>query len=377
MESGLNPAVVFAELERHGLRHVLELALERYKRDETLGKVSGALEASDRLALERLLGKSVRVLDLEQLDSALRASRYETSLVSVLEVLHGGPIQSRKSQRENRDAKFVTALARVSDLEWRELLERDGAGAALIKRSLRENVPCNLEAVSAAIRALRVSPERLPVLAALVVGDAHAFDRDRLEGRILLAALDALNLEKPMRDGVSSSVLVANLPVAWLAGRCVHLPWREVVKLEPQICDVLVVENPAVFEGLLEAGVKTALICTEGQPSAACIALLDRCSGILHLSLDFDLGGLRIAQRLFERYGSRLHPWRWNPVAYRLALQRGGGLEFRPGFQTALEPFSSLFPELIAAMMLEGRAAHHEVLLPELIDDARVWSDRP
>jgi uncharacterized protein (TIGR02679 family) len=368
---------VLAELERHGLRHVLELALERYKRDETLGKVSGVLEGSDRAALERLLGRSVRVLDLRQLDLALRASRYETGLVSVLEVLHGGPIQSRKSQRENRDAKFVTALDRVSDLEWRALLERDGAGTTLIKRSLRENVACNLEVVSEAIRALRVSPERLPVLAANLAGDAHAFDRDRLEGRILLAALDALGLEKPMRDGVSSSVLVANLPVAWLAGRCVHLPWREVIKLGPQVCDALVVENPAVFEGLLEAGVRHAMVCTAGQPSAACIALFDRCSGILRLSLDFDLGGLRIAQRLLERYGSRLHPWRWNSSTYRLALQRGGGLEFRPDFQIALESFTSLFPELIAAMMLEGRAAHHEVLLPELIADARMWSDRP
>jgi uncharacterized protein (TIGR02679 family) len=368
---------VLAELEHHGLRHVLELALERFKRDEMLGKVSGSLEVSDRVALERLLGKSVRTLDLAQLDTALRASRYETSLVSVLEVLHGGPIQSRKSQRENRDAQFVNALNRVSDLEWRELLERDGAGAAIIKRSLREGVSCGLEIVSAALRALRIAPERLPVLAANLAGDAHAFDRDRLEGRILLAALDALSLEKPMRDGVSSSVLVANLPVTWLVGRCVHLPWREVVKLEPQVCDALLVENPAVFEGLLEAGVKRVLICTEGQPSAACIALLDRCSGLLRVSLDFDLGGLRIARRLLERYGSRWHPWRWNPGAYRLALQRGGGLEFRPDFQTALEPFSSLFPELIPAMMLEGRAAHHEVLLPELIDDARVWSDRP
>ena len=375
MESDLNSATVLAELERHGLRHVLELALERFKRDETLGKVSGSLEASDRLALERLLGKPVRVLDLQQLDSALRASRYETGLVSVLEVLHGGPIQSRKSQREHRDAQFVNALNRVSDFEWRELLERDGAGATLVKRSLRENVLCNLEVVSEAIGSLRIAPERLPVLAANLAGDAHTFDRDRLEGRILLAALDALNLEKPMRDGVSSSVLVANLPVAWLAGRCVHLPWREVVKLGPQVCGAFVVENPAVFEGLLEAGVKQPIICTEGQPSAACIALLDRCSGRLRLSLDFDLGGLRIAQRLFERYGSRLQAWRFDPGAYRLALQRGGGLEFRPDFQTALESCSRLFPELIPAMMLEGRAAHHEVLLPELIEDARMWSD--
>jgi Protein of unknown function C-terminus (DUF2399)/Protein of unknown function N-terminus (DUF3323) len=366
---------VLAELEHHGLRHVLELALERFKRDEALGKVSGSLEGSDRVALERLLGKSVRALDLAQLDAALRASRYETSLVTVLEVLHGGPIQSRKSQRENRDAQFVNALNRVSDLEWRDLLEHDGAGAAIIKRSLRENVLCNLEIVSAAISALRVLPERLTVLAANLAGDAHAFDRDRLEGRILLAALDALGLEKPVRDGVSSSVLVANLPVAWLAGRCVHLPWREVVKLEPQVCDVLLVENPAVFEGLLESGVKQPIICTEGQPSAACIALLDRCTSLLRLSLDFDLGGLRIAQRVFERYGSRLQAWRFDPGAYRLALQRGGGLEFRPDVQTVLESFSSRFPELIAAMKLEGRAAHHEVLLPELIEDARMWSD--
>jgi Protein of unknown function C-terminus (DUF2399) len=127
-------------------------------------------------------------------------------------------------------------------------------------------------------------------------------------------------------------VLVANLPVAWLADRCVHLPWCEVVKLEPQVSNGLVVENSAVFAGLLETGVNMVLIWTEGPPSAACIVLLDRCSGILRLSLDFDLGGLRITQRLFECHGSRLHPWRCNPGTYRLVLQRGGGLEFRAEF---------------------------------------------
>lgn len=55
---------------------------------------------------------------------------------------------------------------------------------------------------------------------------------------------------------------------------------------------VLVIENPSVFEGLLEAGCAHALVCTQGQRSLAALELLDRLEGTFRLNCDFVWGGL-------------------------------------------------------------------------------------
>jgi hypothetical protein len=346
---------ILAELEQQGLGRVLRLALERYKRDETLGRVSQALEPSDATALGRLLGKTVRTLDLQVLDTALQKSKYQISLRQVLETLNQAPIISAKSQRLQLEQIFLNAVKTVADPEWQTLLENGEAGASRIKRAIKEQQVFNLPIISAALTALRNQPERLPSLATRVAGHAHALDTDTLNGQVLLEALSALHLEPPVRDGVSSSVLIANL----LGFGCVHLPWREVIGVQPIHSNIILLENPAVFEALLDTGTQHPMICSHGQPSAACIALLDCTKGKIFFAADFDLGGLRIAKRIYQRYPTRFKTWQFDVTAYQTALTQSGGFDLN----TNLEPFKTIFPELVMAMQKSQRGAHQEAIL--------------
>jgi Protein of unknown function C-terminus (DUF2399) len=109
------------------------------------------------------------------------------------------------------------------------------------------------------------------------------------------------------------------------------------------------------------------IICLSGQPSAAAIQLLHRLrpGTQLQLSCDHDLGGLRIAWRLL-RLPLAWHLWRMDPADYDLARTRGH-LPLARVPDGDWGPLSSL----AEAMVSGGQAAHQEVLLPELIADAR------
>jgi uncharacterized protein (TIGR02679 family) len=63
------------------------------------------------------------------------------------------------------------------------------------------------------------------------------------------------------------------------------------------------------------------LICTDGQPSTACDALLRQVApprAAVRHSGDFDWGGLRIAALMRRRYGART--WRHDAATYDRAL---------------------------------------------------------
>lgn len=368
----MKPDVALRDLERRGYKPLLELALQRYKRDLTLGRVSQTLDSSDRALLTGLYGYAVRGLDLREFDSALRSSRFEVSLVELLEALHGQPIQSSRQQRDALEERWDALLEQVSDEEWRAALIENGS--RVLRREFRNTEFRNalaleptllLELVSCALAALRRGAVALPVLATSVAGNAHALDPDTTAGALLLEACAALELEPPLRNGVSSHALIANLPM--FAGACLRLPLRTVLGLSAVHCDALLLENPAVFEALLTAGVTQPMICTDGQPSASCMALLKKLTGRLRLSVDFDLGGLRIAQRVEKAFPARVTPWLFGADAYRVALERSGGFALSADL---LEPHALHHPALVRAMQATARGAHQEALLPELIKAA-------
>jgi uncharacterized protein (TIGR02679 family) len=382
--SSLTPKQVLAELRAYGLGPALDAALSRYRRDGLLGRSRPSLPTECWQALGRLTGKPQETLDLELLDATLQRSRYQMSLLQVLEVLHGGPVRPRQVEQalmaSSLEEGFQELIGAVTERPWRELLSSNEAGAALLRRELRlGHTPLTeLRQANAALRVLRktqdVSPPLLPILAANVSGNAHALDQGTLAGQLLEDAVEALGLESPARDGLSSTVLAANLRGGWLtslpSGTVIALPWREVMKLSfvhaPQQ-RVFVVENPAVCEGLLSALPDTPVICVSGQPSAAAVQLLNRLQPgtQLHLSCDHDLGGLRIARRLM-RLPLDWHPWRMDPGSYDLARSRGN----LPLPRLPDGDWGPLTP-LAEAMIAYGQAAHQELLLPELIADVR------
>ncbi|CAM3753935.1 TIGR02679 family protein [Deinococcus saxicola] len=370
------PAQALTELTRAGLRPVLDAALRRYRRTGELGRSRPELTADTWDALSRLTGRQEsRTLDLTVLDAALRQSRYACSLPELLEAVSGAPVVVRRQARETFEAQWAGVLSAVSDSQWRAALGRDEGGAALLRAALRTQdaeLESTLQRVSAALEMARTETLSYPVLAARLSGDAHALDADTLGGKLLRAALKALEIPEPERDGVSSTVLTANLRgPAWLnaaAGHCLALPWREVQAAHFQAPGhtLWAVENPSVFEALHAAHPHAPLLCTAGQPRAAATALLSRLptETTVYLSCDLDLGGLRIAAYLRRSVKLNWQAWRMDAGAHALACSRGTApLRGDP------TPYSAEFPGLVEALGASGVGAHQENLLPELLGD--------
>ncbi len=379
---GMDPAEVLTELSRQGLLPVLQAALKRYLRTGHLGRSRPDLSAETWLALSRLTGQnSGQTLDLAVLDAALRRSRYAVGLLAVLEAL-GTPMVIRRQTRETLEGRWAALLADVPDADWQKALSRDEAGATLLRAELKAGSEADqlVQLVTQALGAARSETLSFPVLAARLSGNAHALDLDTTAGKVFRAALQGLHVPVPLRDGVSSTVLIANIRGPdWLdalAGHCLALPWREVQTLDEVYVAgnrLWVVENPSVFEALHAARPFAPLLCTSGQPKTAAAALLARlpASTTVYLNCDLDLGGLRIAAHLMRSVALDWRPWRMDAAAHALASGRGPApLKGAAG----LAGYAAQFPGLVAALQESGQGAHQENLLPELLADVSACS---
>lgn len=417
-------------------------------------------------------GGSVLTLDVARFDAALRASRFGCTLPELLEAYFGSPVVTRPAWRQARALEWERLLEAIEQeakalgeplaMRWwaavregqatrsRAWIRRafeggadalgtgsgesdhtaDGvaeeAGALASHGQMGVGGPL-LQIIRAVLKALASLPgprgrqETLPVFAATLTGDPHAFDPDRAAGRLLErvlvdllpeVAFDAAGVESPAmrrevvlaavglaRDDLSSTVLVAHLRAAILAdgrpdplvagareaGVPVAYPlrvvrrWTAVAATTP----VFIVENPSVFGSLAQsfpAPDAPTLICTAGQPSLAAYALLDRLgeAGVEMLyGGDFDLPGILIARALKMRYGQRLRLWRMDAGNYEQALVRAtGAVPLTPRERRQLTALVSepggASPELgllAETMLRRGRKAFQENLLPELETD--------
>jgi uncharacterized protein (TIGR02679 family) len=175
-----------------------------------------------------------------------------------------------------------------------------------------------------------------------------------------------LVLNLPARDDTPSGRMLASLA---RAGQPAVLTLRQLVGDAPgwRLAQppVFVCENPAVVATAadrLGAGCRP-LICTDGQPSAACSSLLHsllQAGGEPLYHGDFDWPGITIANGVFGRFGMR--PWRFDSSAYRAAPYSGKALAGAP-VQASWEP------ELTAAMQQRGMTVEEELVLEDLLHD--------
>ena len=378
---------------------------------------------AERHAVGALLGRvvtrdSVRI-DLATLDARLRARWNPGGLAAALTELHGSAPLDRPAARSARDQARERPLALAAELvpapwatEWIAGLRRTGqlarsGNAAQAERVVRDaavvlnELTARFDA-SAQVDLGRPSQPRLQSrveLAARLLGDAHALDRDRLLHRVVLRGLAAASgqaLPEGARESedlwavfgvvpdllsrtcltwrlriTGESPLSGRLGAAADAGDPVHLTeWdlRRSTSFTPVgSARLLVCENPAVLEALAERGIEGwAAVCIAGEPNLVVDRVLTNLAGaglVLHYHGDFDWPGLAIANRAVERYGVR--PWRMGATDYVSAV-RGDGPELRGA---PVEPLWD--PELGAAMRRHGRAVHEESVLAGLLEALR------
>ncbi|MER5968844.1 TIGR02679 family protein [Streptomyces sp. NPDC002055] len=359
-----------------------------------------------RLAAERLLGRGPGggrslTLRLDTVDAVLRRSGVSPGGLAVAITALTGPVVLRGPARLAEEDAWRKAFARIDAAAeeepalapWVARLRGDGlvrrlTGGPEAARSLLDQAATALQALPAD------PPVSLPAFAARFLGGAHALDDGTALATVTLSGIRALTgfpdgtgaewrreawaAAGLLRDELSSTVLTLNLrgthALDSLAdmGEPAVLTLRQLVRrpLAASPPRVHICENPTVLAAAADAhGPDCApLVCLQGQPSAAGLALLRHLhegGATLHYHGDFDWGGLRIASALLRRLPWR--PWRYTAADYRAAVlvsPEGPPLTGIP----VEAPWDSELPDALAEA---GVRVEEEAVLDTLLSDLR------
>lgn len=415
-------------LSRVVTRLARRLALGRPLESElTLSAVTEAERLALSRLLGRkvsLLGSSVRFSPL-QLSTILIRSEIAPDLRSAVEAL-AGPVTSRAEVAAAEDAARSAAVQVLADgrhsgaqwyTEWAERLLLDGT----VTRLVRGGGSDLIRLAVAVLDELPAETEPLPALAERVTGDTKALAGTRLARLVLRAlalrevsaqsdggtsALARVEVQRALweaagviPDDLASQVLVLGLAAVpchplgrWLAEAAAEgVPFRATLQqlvsmpVSPVVGRVFVCENPSVLRAVASAGIlagsgrpladgagwadggqgSVALVCTEGNPSAACHRALTSIASTgagVSWRGDFDWTGLRTVAAAISRYAAR--PWRMSAADYDAALALGPTARVR-GF-AADSPWD---PRLAGRITETGRAVMEERLVPLLLAD--------
>jgi uncharacterized protein (TIGR02679 family) len=341
------------------LTWLVERVRKRLERGESLDTsvTLAAASPAQREAVHRLLGRRPRAgnaltVSLPAVDEVLRRSGASPDGLTAAITALTGPIADRTARATALDAAWRGAFAPLTAVvesrpeltEWHSRLHTTGLVLRLARTP--ESAEPLLADLARVVAELPSSGEPLGTFAARTAHDAHALDDGRPLATLALGAARALadlpeasNRETwaavgVLRDDVSSTVLTLGFPgdphtatgralaAFQSAGQPVVLTLRQLVSDPPRLTTVRVsiCENPVVVTTAADRLGATCppLICTHGQPGAAVMHLLRALADAeaeLRYHGDFDWGGIRIANVLFDRLPVR--PWRFDAETYR------------------------------------------------------------
>ncbi|TCO63002.1 TIGR02679 family protein [Actinocrispum wychmicini] len=376
------------------------LAAARRKLERDSGQLIGGVSLRDPTDAERrvvigITGRhrpaDVRTLriDLAELDQALH-DLCGAGLHTVL-----GPLRYRAVERATEAEASSDALTQASAhcprhrtepwfVAWLDGVATDGTLTRLVRRGEAEE----LSRAAQILDRLPADNVPLPVLAEQTTGNTKALAGTPLATLVLRALALRDGADTPARvhwetagvivDDLASQVLVLNVRPAgdhavatWLRDAAdTGIPFRltlhqlNLAPIVPTGQDIYVCENPAVLRAAASqlGAATTTLICTEGQPSAACHTLLTAFRGRLHWRGDFDWTGLRTTATAITRH--QAIPWRMTCTDYLTALETGDSEPLKG--PPATSPWE---PNLADHMARHGRAIMEERLIPLLLND--------
>jgi len=345
------------------------------------------------------------VLDVAQIDAALKSGGIAASLREALERLDG-PIVSALDIAE-RESRWFALRETCSAPELRDFLEV-GSSLGLLKRLARKDLVVAarlLEHASAVLSRLPAGGIPRAQLAADALGNAHGLDNGQPVATLVLSVcrcqraaerepdpvLDETETDQSgettreiwARQGVfvnelAKPALFLNLPVRSTRkpaslGEPGFISLRRLVRRAPawavQGRTVYVCENPnivAIAADRLGAMCKS-LVCTDGMPAAAQRVLLDQlvsAGAELCYHGDFDWPGLNIGSYVLRTWGAR--PWRYAAADYRAAVSNASRKDRDLSATTVT---ASWDPTLAEAMRHSGISVAEEAVVDSLLED--------
>jgi uncharacterized protein (TIGR02679 family) len=366
-----------------------------------------AATPAQRRAVARLLGHNPGraaslSVPLPAVAIELRRAAAAPSLRAAVEAL-GGPVRNLAAERAADlqrwgDALGAVQASRLAGLswfaEWEHAIRRDGTVTRLIRQgeghllgqaaAVLEHLPSGADPTSAVLstlsetvtgdeRALTDSPLGQLVLRALAAREGVEVP-DSQEARQALWAMAGM-----VTDDLASQVLVLNVRAGgepagrWLteaadAGQPFRLTLRQLIDspVLPWALDIYVCMSSALVRAAAaELGTGCpALVCTEGEPSVACLRLLQAAASsgsAVHWHADFSWPGLRSTALAIRRLKAR--PWHMAASDYQAGLAGGGD-----PLRGRAEP-SGWDPRLAEMMQRSGRLISEDRVLSGLLSD--------
>lgn len=423
-DSLLAEAVTYFKSNK-GFRRAFDRMKSKY---QSLGVPGGTIELRNLLPEEKealtgflrknYMNQKSASIKVEHFQKALENTKFNgLQLTDILNGYFGEALISNKAARERYLKEQTDFFSNIIDRfentasgEWlTHLLDaKDNAYHIIVQRYDvdKERLQVDINFVCEGLEHLPVlfgKKLRLPVFASNITSNPHAFDDNTTCGQIFLHALAyQFGVDRPVHaeekaqlyyaagivyDEVSNYVLTNGLK-AYSDG-VLHPGWegfyqnREslqaslanlsaVDKVVSPDKKVYVLENAGVFAAVLDklASHRPPLICTYGQVKIASLVLLDMLvkeDTTIYYSGDFDPEGLRIADKLKQRYGEKLVLWRYDIRDYKKALSNEKINDIR------LKKMDSLHsPELVALsqqICSHGCAGYQEAILDNLISD--------
>ena len=378
----------------------------------------------------KLSGEGIS-FSLKEFEEALQNTRFAPiSLKELLDLYFGEEIQTTQEKRQFRVQKEEEFWSEIKD-DLREKSEkrpefqkialwltgmreehRYGYSVLMEARknhSLKESIILvqNVEEALANICSEEeFTGTPLAVLAASITGNPHYFDKNNLGGKLLVSALCSLaKREYPttayewrellleyriLPDEVSNTVITYGLHLEMEDG--LHPAFEGYCMMrEPGILimpalgkakraygegkSIFIVENEMVFSYLTKqfADSKITVLCTSGQPCTVAIRLIEllcKENVTIYYSGDMDPEGIRIADRLCERFEGRIKPWRmgaedyWNGISNEVINER------RLQILDMIKCPSLL--ETVSCMRENRKASYQENLLDEYVRDMQI-----
>lgn len=369
--------------EHPGYHRLFCCMREKYS---SIGRLGGTLQLNrlkeeEKEALEGFLQRSFRSqksasISVEHFNKALQATKFSgCDLQAILEIYFNGSLVSKKEEKdkalqeqEQFFSKVYGEFQKTRAGEWfgRIIKTREMPFPNVLADYYKDKVAAaqRLGGILQGLNALPVfsdSIKRIAMFAAEITSNPHFFDEGEKVFTVFLYGIsDLLGLPYPkkrtaevtaeflyqaglMKDDISNFVVCAGMRGWMKADGKEHMGMRAACsyrepqqlslfhlslldKIQGQGERVYIVENPAIFMNLLEAGKGgLSLVCGNGQPNLAVLILLDlvvKNGGILYYSGDFDPEGLLIADRMKLRYGENLKLWHYSKEDYDRAISR-------------------------------------------------------
>lgn len=412
-----------------------------WKKYESLGRIGGTvilknLPEEEREQLSGFLrkdchGKKQVSVSAKAFEEALEKSKFsEISFQEILENYFNMPLVAKKEEQERREREIELFFERVlssaeepSVKSWLETCQREKNSVfQYIEREWKKNSADTFAMLQVVCMAGECLPcrtesyELLPVFAARLTKDPHAFDsgtaihyflcsylqflfpdvkedggshteqvwalffqggilKDDLSNSVLLYGFHGVLPDGGLHDGLEgffeqkepvSLTLLSLSRMKELYPASGSLPnGQEKLVNEKGSRDIYMVENPAVFSYLFEKYPKGSFICGNGQQRMAVWVLLSKIPKEYRIFYagDFDPEGLGIAQRLKQRFPEQVQLWKYEVGLYRTYMTSNEISEQRLKKLDAI-----LLPELseLCACMKEKKAAvYQEALLAE------------